>query len=142
MKAIELLGDVAGEVVCTFVRKGETGMRLFETTPFEYYPFLSSLAQSNVPSRRARWSEAGRSEAPCSEKQVPADSLNGDLQLGTSWRNDPTLLDPVVVVSFAEERLGTFHRFAPVKDQHLYQTLCERARKDLAPNKALIDWWG
>jgi len=43
VKPTDLLGDVAAEVVCALIGKGETGMRLLETTPFEYDPFLRSL---------------------------------------------------------------------------------------------------
>jgi hypothetical protein len=48
MKPKELLGEVAAEVVCAQIRRGETGLRLLEVTPFEYAPFLCSLVRSKV----------------------------------------------------------------------------------------------
>jgi hypothetical protein len=139
----ELLGDVAAEVVCGLIRKGETGMRLLEITPLEYNPFLRALVRSDVHPRVVlAGMKAAEAKQLAVKSHFPPSHLTGDLELGTSWRNDPSVSDPIVVVSFAEEeKLGTFHRFAPIRDQHLYQTLCERARRDLAPNQVLAAWW-
>ena len=37
--------------------------------------------------------------------------------------------------------MGTFHRFAPIKDHNLYEALCLRAEKNLSPNQSLAEWW-
>ena len=144
MKPTELLGDVAAEVVCALIAKGETGMRLLETTPFEYDPFLRSLVGRNAQPRVVLAGvKAAQVKQLAARNHFPVSNLTGDLEVGTSWRNDPNLPDPIVIVSFAEEeKLGTFHRFAPIRDQHLYQALCARASRDLAPNQVLAAWWG
>jgi hypothetical protein len=51
VKPSDLLGDVAAEVVCALIGKGETGMRLLETTPFDYDPFLRALVGRNAHPR-------------------------------------------------------------------------------------------
>src|SRR5206468_1898609 len=68
--------------------------------------------------------------------------VTGDLAVGTEWRNDAAVTDPVIVVAFGEEeRLGSFHRFAQVRDRDLYQAICRFAENALCPNQALKDWW-
>ena len=68
--------------------------------------------------------------------------MTGDLEVGTEWRNSDDFDGPVVLVAFAEEeKLGTFHRFTPIKDHTLYEALCIRAHRDFSPNQSLAEWW-
>ena len=139
----DLLGDVAAVVVVKLIARGETGIRLQDITPFSYEPFLLGTAKSPV---KPRVILAG--VKPAEAKQLAKktgfspNQLTGDLELGAEWRNDGTITGPVVLVAFAEEeKLGTFHRFAPVRDQHVYAALCARTEQELSPNQVLAEWW-
>jgi hypothetical protein len=46
MTSMELLGEIAGTCVLELIAKGETGIRLQETTPFSVEAFLRSIVDS------------------------------------------------------------------------------------------------
>lgn len=143
MTADQLLGTTAADVVAEFFRRGETGVRLVEVTPFDADAFLRRLKIA-VGDARVVWAglTIAQTTALSRSARFPAARLTGDLEVGTQWRNDPRSADPIVVVSFEElEKLGTFHRFASIKDHHLYSTLCTFAETQFCPNQALASWW-
>jgi hypothetical protein len=143
MTEIELVGDVAAEVVGDLVRKGATGVRLQDITPFDYVAFLTGLMLIGSPVRvilaGAKTSEI---KQLAHRTRFDMGSLTGELELGTEWRNDVSVTEPIIMVAFSEEeRLGTFHRFTPVRDHNLYASLCNRCRRELSPNQVLAEWW-
>jgi hypothetical protein len=143
LNAVELMGDVAASVVEGLIARGETGVRLQDITPFNYEAFLSRIAERGLPIRLIL---AGAKAAEIRQLRklsgFDSTTLTGDLELGTEWRNDAAITEPIVMVAFGEEeRLGSFHRFTPVRDHNLYAALCARCRADLGPNQVLAEWW-
>jgi hypothetical protein len=139
---VEFLGAVAGNVVATFARQRHSGIRLQHITPFSAESFLRTLSDDLA----VRVILAGTSREDirllCKKAKFPEARTTGDLALGTEWRNDPRVQEPIVLVAFGEEeRLGSFHRFTPVRDHDLYHAICTMALERLCPNQVLRDWW-
>lgn len=140
MSAIEeFLGEVVSRVVRGMMERGHPGIRLQNVTPFDPVSFLSSLNSGLRP----RVAIAGASVNELIRKtKFPPNLLTSDLAVATEWRNDPGVTETVIIVAFGEEeRLGSFHRFAEVRDIELYREICELGREALCPNRVQSDWW-
>lgn len=143
MTSMELLGEIAGACVLELIARGETGIRLQETTPFSIGAFLESIVGSAAHAHVIVAGITPQELRTLSKASgFPIKQMTGNLEVGTEWRNSEQFDGPVVLVAFAEEeKLGTFHRFTPIKDHNLYETLCIRAQRDLSPNQSLAEWW-
>lgn len=96
MTSLELLGEIAGACVVDLIAKGETGLRLQETTPFSTETFLRAIGGS---SGHAHVILAGAKpqelRALSKASGFPIKQLTGDLEVGTEWRNSETFDGPV-----------------------------------------------
>jgi len=136
----EFLGEIVAKVVRALIDRGHPGVRLQHVTAFDPAAMLRLLNQDPRP--RVAIASASVRDLLKSTK-YPAHLLTADLADATDWRNDPKVIDTVVIVSFGEEeRLGTFHRFTEIRDRDLYKEVCETAFKELCPNEVLRKWWG
>ncbi len=134
------LGEIVAKVVRGLIERGHPGIRLQHVTAFDPAAMLTLLNQDPRP--RVAIAHASVRDLLKATK-YPAQLLTADLADATDWRNDPKVLDTVVIVSFGEEeRLGTFHRFTEIRDRDLYKQVCETAFKELCPNEVLRKWWG
>lgn len=138
----DFLGGIAADVVVHRIGEGHPGIFVQEVTSFTYASFLQHLKAKALP--RVAFAGLASSEVQtlCRKARYPDGLVTGDLAVATAWRNDPGVAESVVVVAFGEEeRLGSFHRFAAVRDRDLYVAICDRAETDLCPNAVLSLWW-
>ncbi len=108
MTPADVLGETAGAVTVGLMAQGETGIRLQEITPFSYEPFLAAVAQSAfTPRVILAGIKASETRRLAKHTGIVSGQLTGDLDVGTTWRNDVKINDPIVLVAFAEEeKLG------------------------------------
>lgn len=138
----EFLGKIAGTAVTRLLTQGHTGIRLQDVTTFAPEPFLHALSDVGPVRVIFAGSSAADVRALCRRAKFPESRATADLSKGTDWRNDPNVSDPLILIAFTEEeRLGSFHRFVSVLDQHLYRLVCELGTQNLSPNQVLLDWW-
>jgi hypothetical protein len=137
------LGKVVAKAIQKHLEVGRSDLRLIDVSEFDIPSMLREVARLCDPLPKiAIAGEDVRDLVRASG--YPRNLITGSLSTAASWRNDSDAVHPRIVIgSSDDEKLGTFHRYTPITDHFLFQSICDQAINDsgVCPNDVLRLWW-